>query len=92
MSEEEEENKSESSAEADVAVRKKAKQSAPYSIGHLTKNIWRNKIYSNDYDVDSEMLRRKKRTLGQPLDSAILEDNEYSEMENPYFSDNSSAS
>jgi len=28
-----------------------------YSIGYLTKNIWRNKIYSDDFDVDFEVLK-----------------------------------
>jgi hypothetical protein len=65
-----------------------------YSIGYLTKNIWRNKIYSDDFDVDFEALKNNQKQrfkLGSVVNSAILEDVE-SEMENPYFSDNSSSS
>ena len=27
-----------------------------YSIGYLTKKIWSNKIYSDDFDVDFEII------------------------------------
>ena len=65
-----------------------------YSIGYLTKTIWSNKIYSDDFDVDFEVLKNNQNErfkLGSVINSAIQEDVE-SEMENPYFSDNSSSS
>jgi len=35
-------------------------RSKTYSIGYLTKNIWSNKIYSDDFDVDSEILKNNQ--------------------------------
>lgn len=50
VSEEEEENKSESSSEGNR--RSKVTKSKTYSIGYLTKTIFANKIYSDDFDID----------------------------------------
>ena len=60
----------------------------------MTKQIWGNKIYSDDFDVDSELLNNKKskQFVSNAINQAIKEDTEQSEMENPYFSDNSSSS
>ena len=60
----------------------------------MTKQIWGNKIYSDDFDVDSELLNNKKskQFVSNAINMAIKEDTEQSEMENPYFSDNSSSS
>lgn len=65
-----------------------------YSLGYLSKNIWNNKIYSDDFDVDFEILKNdqiQRFKLGSVVNSAIQEDVE-SEMANQYFSDNSSSS
>lgn len=42
--------------------------------------------------MDTEIKKKPEVFKNQEIHSAIIEDNEYSEMENPYFSDNSSAS
>ena len=69
-------------------------KSKTYSIGYLTKKIWANKIYSDDFDIDkaAEETQNKRLFPSIAANQAIMEDIEYSELENPYFSDNSSAS
>lgn len=62
-----------------------------YEIGYLTKELRANKIYSDDFDAMKEN-QMKRFKLGSVQNPAILEDSEYSEIENPYFSDNSSSS
>jgi hypothetical protein len=55
-----------------------------YSLGYLSKNIWNNKIYSDDFDVDFEILKNdqiQRFKLGSVVNSAIQEDVE-SEMAN----------
>ena len=61
----------------------------------MTKKIWKKQIYSDDFDVDDEVMlknNKMKFKLGSVVNSAILEDAEISEIENPYFSDNSNSS
>jgi len=36
------------------------KKSTTYSIGYLTKKIWKNNIYSDDFDVDFEILKNNQ--------------------------------
>lgn len=97
VSEDEEEEISDSSLEKQKTDQNKNLKKGggqTYSIGYLTKNIWSNKIYSDDFDVDFEALKNNQIVrfkLGSVINSAIQEDVE-SEMENPYFSDNSSSS
>ena len=97
VSEDEEEEISDSSLEklkTDKNKHLKKGGGKTYSIGYLTKKIWSNKIYSDDFDVDFEVLKNNQKqrfNLGSVINSAIQEDVE-SEMENPYFSDNSSSS
>ena len=60
VSEDEEEEISDSSFEKlKTGQHKNMKKTSgqTYSIGYLTKNIWRNKIYSDDFDVDFEILK-----------------------------------
>ena len=76
-------------------MNKLQKKNKTYSIGYLTKKIWKKKIYSDDFDVDHEVLQNQNKikfNLGSVVNSAINEDDEQSEIENPYFSDNSSSS
>ena len=42
--------------------------------------------------MEPEIQKKPKPFIKREINSAIIEDNEYSEIENPYFSDNSSAS
>ena len=94
VSENEEEEISDSSFEKEKSNYKNQITKKTYSIGYLTKKIWSNKIYSDDFDADFETIENKKSMrfkLGSALNSAIQEDVE-SEIENPYFSDNSSFS
>lgn len=66
-----------------------------YSIGYLTKTIRAKKIYSDDFDADNDLYKERqelKFKIASVQNSAIKEDSEYSEIENPYFSDNSSSS
>ena len=66
-----------------------------YSIGYLTKKIWSKKIYSDDFDVDYEVQKNNQKQrfkIGSVINSAIQEDAESSEIENPNFSDNSASS
>ena len=96
VSEVEDENQSESSSEEDPRNKlrqSKVPKSKTYSIGYLTKKIWANKIYSDDFDIDKAAEEKPKRPFPSiAANQAIMEDIEYSELENPYFSDNSSAS
>ena len=94
VSENEEEENSDSSNEEQKKNESKEpqKKTKTYSIGYLTKTIWNNKIYSDDFDADFDLLKKNQSLrfkLGSVQNSAIQEDNEQSEMENPYFSDNS---
>jgi hypothetical protein len=57
VSEDEEEEASESSDEQRPLQVNKLKRYKTYSIGYLTKNIWSKKIYSDDFDVDFEILK-----------------------------------
>lgn len=97
VSEDEEEEISDSSLEKQKTDKNKNLKKLggkTYSIGYLTKTIWSNKIYSDDFDVDFEALKNNQNErfkLGSVINSAIQEDVE-SEMKNPYFSDNSSSS
>lgn len=97
VSEDEEEEISDSSLEKQKTDQNKNLKKGcgqTYSIQYLTKKIWSNKIYSDDFDVDFESKKNnqtEKFKLGSVINSAIQEDVE-SEMENPYFSDNSSSS
>ena len=94
VSEDDEEEISDSSLEKLADQNKNMKKSKTYQIAHLTKKIWSNKIYSDDFDVDFEILQKNQMQrfkLGSVVNSAIQEDVE-SEIENPYFSDNSSSS
>ena len=64
-----------------------------YSIGYLTKNLRSKKIYSDDFDAGFDLFKANqdlKFKIGSVQNSAIKEDSEYSEIDNPYFSDNSS--
>lgn len=36
------------------------KKSKIYSIGYMTKNIWSKKIYSDDFDVDFEIMKNNQ--------------------------------
>jgi hypothetical protein len=38
-------------------LNKNNKVSKTYSIGYLTNKIWRNKIYSDEFDADFELLK-----------------------------------
>jgi hypothetical protein len=94
VSEDEEEEISDSSLEKQETDKNKHLKrggSQTYSIGYLTKKIWSNKIYSDDFDVNLKNNQNQRFKLGSVINSAIQEDVE-SEMENPYFSDNSSSS
>lgn len=51
VSEEEDENQSDSSEENRQKKMPKSNIQT-YSIGYLTKKIWANKIYSDDFDID----------------------------------------
>ena len=60
VSEDEEEEISDSSLEkqkTDQNKNLKKGSGQTYSIGYLTKKIWSNKIYSDDFDVDFETLK-----------------------------------
>ena len=64
VSEDEEEEISDSSLEKQKTDQNKTKNmkkggvsGKTYSIGYLTKTIWSNKIYSDDFDVDFEALK-----------------------------------
>ena len=97
VSENEDEEMSDSSLEKKQARNvRNQKNNKTYSIGYLTKTIWsKTKIYSDDFDADFEVLKQNQKNrfmLGSVVNSAILEDSEQSEIENPYFSDNSSSS
>lgn len=78
VSEDEEEEISDSSLEKQQTDHNKnQKKSKTYSIGYLTKKIWSNKIYSDDFDVDFEVLKNNQKArfkLGSVLNSAIQED------------------
>jgi hypothetical protein len=90
---EEEELQSESSR--GNKKQEKDKKNKTYSIGHITRKIWSRKIYSDDFDADFDLLKKNqilRFKLGSVQNSAIQEDNERSEIENPYFSDNSQSS
>ena len=80
VSEDEEEEISDSSLEKQQTDHNKnQKKSKTYSIGYLTKKIWSNKIYSDDFDVDFEVLKNNQKNrfkLGSVLNSAIQEDAE----------------
>ena len=97
VSEDDEEQISDSSVEklqTDMN-KQQQKKNKTYSIGYLTKKIWKKKIYSDDFDVGEEVLlqnNKMKFQLGSVVNSAIQEDAEISEIENPYFSDNSNSS
>lgn len=60
MSENEEEEQSDSSIEKKQAHNaRNQKNTKTYSIGYLTKTIWsKNKIYSDDFDADFEVLKQ----------------------------------
>jgi len=96
VSENEEEQISDtSSVKHQTNKNKKFKRGQTYSIGYLSKTIWQQKIYSDDFDADFEILKKNQNIrfrLGSVQNSAIEEDAEHSEIENPYFSDNSSSS
>jgi len=96
VSENEEEQISDSSLEKQTTNKNKTqKKGQTYSIGHLTQRIWKQKIYSDDFDADFATLRENQQQrfkLGSVQNSAIDEGEEQSEIENPYFSDNSSSS
>lgn len=60
VSEDEEEEISDSSLEKQKTDQNKNMKKGggkTYSIGYLTKTIWSNKIYSDDFDVDFEVLK-----------------------------------
>lgn len=89
----EEENSDSSIENHDLSQNRKL-VSKTYSIGYLTKNI-NKKIYSDDFEKDNDLLKARqdlKFKIASVQNSAILEDSEYSEIDNPYFSDNSSSS
>ena len=95
MSEEEEELASDSSDDRIQA--KPVKKSKAYSIGYLSNYLRSKKIYSDDFDADYDKKVSKIVMHGFKIGSvknqqAIQEDSESSEIENPYFSDNSSSS
>ena len=46
---------------AQECVNKNNKISKTYSIGYLTNKIWRNKIYSDDFDADFELLKNNQK-------------------------------
>jgi len=96
VSEDDEEQISDSSIEKkqnDINKGQK-KSNKTYSIGYLTKKLTK-KIYSDDFDADYELMKNKQKEkfqIGSVVKSEIKEDVEISEIENPYFSDNSSSS
>jgi hypothetical protein len=77
VSEDEEEEISDSSLEKQKTDQNKNLKKGggqTYSIGYLTKKIWINKIYSDDFDVDFEAHKNKKNErfkLGSVINSAI---------------------
>jgi hypothetical protein len=79
VSEDEEEEISDSSLEKQKTDRNKNMKKGgvsgkTYSIGYLTKTIWSNKIYSDDFDVDFETLKNNQNErfkLGSVINSAI---------------------
>lgn len=56
VSEDDEEEISDSSLEKLADQNKNMKKSKTYQIAHLTKKIWSNKIYSDDFDVEKEII------------------------------------
>ena len=60
VSEDDEEEISDSSLEKLADQNKNMKKSTTYSIGYLTKKIWKNNIYSDDFDVDFEILKNNQ--------------------------------
>ena len=76
MSEDDEEQISDSSLEKKLQtdLNKNHKISQTYSIGYLTNKIWRNKIYSDDFDADFEIIKNNQKIkfqLGSVINSAI---------------------
>ena len=59
VSENEEEQISDtSSVKHQTNKNKKFKRGQTYSIGYLSKTIWQQKIYSDDFDADFEILKK----------------------------------
>lgn len=75
VSEDDEEQISDSSIEKhQTDMNKQQKKNKTYSIGYLNKNIWKKKIYSDDFDVDEEVMitqNKMKFKLGSVINSAI---------------------
>ena len=61
VSENEEEQISDtSSVKHQTNKNKKFKRGQTYSIGYLSKTIWQQKIYSDDFDADFEILKKNQ--------------------------------
>jgi hypothetical protein len=58
VSENEEEQISDTSSMKNQANKNKKKTGQTYSIGYLSKTIWQSKIFSDDFDADFEILKK----------------------------------